>query len=150
MKKSSFSFKTDDAGIEFVELSFNEKIKNHQVMDEPHAKPRMYDETGTDTCPLKSLKLYISKLNPNFGNLYAQQVTAKSFDPLVSTTWYTCKVLGVNSISKFKKNISKRLDLSAIYTNHSIRATLVTLLSANGVEARQIMRMTGRKFPQIV
>ena len=43
------------------------------------------------------------------------------------------------------KKISKRLNLSRIYTNHCIRATCVTMLSAHGLEARHIMRVTGHK-----
>ena len=43
------------------------------------------------------------------------------------------------------KAISKRLSISMIYTNHCIRATCVTELSANGLEARQIMRVTGHR-----
>ena len=59
--------------------------------------------------------------------------------------WLTNAVLGVNSIANFMKQISQRLNLSNIYTNHCIRATVVTLLSAHGFESRQIMRVTGHK-----
>ena len=59
--------------------------------------------------------------------------------------WYTSKPIGINELGGFMKNISKRLSLSKIYTNHCIRATTVTVLSAEGLEARHIMRVTGHR-----
>ena len=53
--------------------------------------------------------------------------------------------MGVNTIGLFMKKISNRLELSKSYTNHSIRATVVTTLADNGIEARQIMNVTGHK-----
>ena len=101
--------------------------------------------TGLDTCPVKSLKLYISKLNTDSECLYTYEIRRKNFTPNTCQTWYTTKPLGIHGIGSMMKNISKRLQLSEMYTNHCIRATVVTLLSAEGIEARQIMRVTGHK-----
>jgi hypothetical protein len=43
------------------------------------------------------------------------------------------------------KEISKMAKLATVYTNHSIRATHVTVLDEAGHEARHIMRTTGHK-----
>lgn len=59
--------------------------------------------------------------------------------------WYTKRPIGIHFIGNFMKLISQRLDLSVVYTNHSIRATCVTVLSENGLEARHIMRVTGHR-----
>ena len=56
-------------------------------------KTRMY-AAGTECCPLNLMRLYLSKLYPNFELLYAQQVTAKTFYQMVCITWYNCKGLG--------------------------------------------------------
>ena len=37
------------------------------------------------------------------------------------------------------KNLSKQLNLSKLYTNHSLRATTITLLDNKGFEARHII-----------
>ena len=42
-----------------------------------------------------------------------------------------------------KKKMSKDAELSAVYTNHSIRATCITILDSAGVEARHIMAISG-------
>ena len=39
--------------------------------------------------------------------------------------------------------ISKQAGLSNTYTNHSIRATCITLLDEAGMEARHVMRVSG-------
>ena len=49
------------------------------------------------------------------------------------------------TIAKFMKSISKDADLSREYTNHSIRATTITLLDAAGYEVRHITSLTGHK-----
>ena len=144
LKKTSFDFKRDDKGKEFCEISFNEKTKNHQVMKGPQTKPRMY-ETGEEDCPIQSLKLYLSKLDPNEDTFYVKPITRKHFNPKHEEIWFTKSVLGVNTIGSLMKQISKRLKLSQDYTNHSIRATVVTLLTASGFEARKIMNVTGHK-----
>ena len=43
------------------------------------------------------------------------------------------------------KRISKKANLSKTYTNHSIRATAVTVLDRSGFEARHIMTIGGHK-----
>ena len=51
------------------------------------------------------------------------------------------KPIGINTLGNFMKTISKRLGLSIHYSYHSIRATVVTLLSSKGLGARKIMRL---------
>ena len=43
------------------------------------------------------------------------------------------------------KNLSKNVELSRIYTNHCIHASVVTSLDEQGFEARHIMATTGHK-----
>ena len=124
-------------------MAYNERTKNHQNSEQHESRPRMY-ATGKETCPIKSLKLYISKLNEDCEELYAQPKTGKNFS-INDTCWYSTKVMDVNTIGIFMSNISKRLGLSVIYSNHSIRDTVVTICSSHGLEARQIMRVTKHK-----
>ena len=46
--------------------------------------------------------------------------------------------------------LSKEANLSAIYTNHSIRATVITNLNNSGYEARHIIAVTGHKSESTV
>ena len=59
--------------------------------------------------------------------------------------WYDAQVLGVKSLEKMMKNISEDAELSEIYTNHSIRATSITILDRSGIEARHIMSVSGHR-----
>ena len=144
LKKSSFDIKKDDSGVEYCEIAFNESTKNHQTSEAPGSKGAMY-ATGGPQCPIKSLKLYLSKLCRDSEDFFVKVRTDKNFRPDLEETWFTGKPLGVNSIGDFMKKISERLHLSKKYTNHSVRATTVTTLSDNGIEARQIMNVTGHK-----
>ena len=144
LKKSSFVFGRDDTGLEYIEINCNEHSKNYQKSQGPQSRPRIL-ETRTETCPINSFKMYLSKLDPGQEALYVKPITSKKFNPATEKIWYTKKVIGFNLLGNFMKKISTRLQLSKKYTNHSIRATVVTLLTANGIEARQIMRVTGHK-----
>ena len=54
-------------------------------------------------------------------------------------------VVGERTLGEEMKCISKEAELSKIYTNHSIRATVVTILDKCGYEARHIMAVSGHK-----
>lgn len=144
LKKDSFIFKMDEDGNEFAEINYHEFTKNHRQEEKQLNKPRIY-ETKTNTCPLASLKLYMSKLNPDCDRFYQKARSGKKFDPKLNDTWYTPKPIGKNTLGDFMKKISKRLCLSSLYTNHCIRATCVTEMARGGFEARQIMKVTGHR-----
>lgn len=67
--------------------------------------------------------------------------TVKSEDKV----WYDNKPLGVNKIEGMMKEISKLASLSRIYTNHSVRATAITLWSNAQVPSRHIMAISGHR-----
>ena len=59
--------------------------------------------------------------------------------------WYDNKPFGVNKLAAMIKDISERAYLSRIYTNHSIRATAITLWSNAQVPSRHIMAISGHR-----
>ena len=93
---------------------------------------------------MKSFRLYKEKLDKEADIFFTKPRSGKGFkkDDL---TWFTKRPLGLNTLLSKMKSISLRLKLSKIYTNHCCRATAVTLLSSNGIEARKIMEVTGHK-----
>ncbi|MCP3929111.1 MAG: DUF3504 domain-containing protein, partial [Bacteroidetes bacterium] len=145
LKRDAFLLGVDDSGREYIELSYNEKTKNHQHASDRNAtKPRMY-EHQLQSCPVTSLKRYLSKLEPQCDVLFTFPKVGKGFKPEESNTWYSKRPIGKNTLGKFMHRISQRLQLSQMYTNHSIRATTITQLSNAGFEARSIMRVTGHR-----
>ena len=73
LKLDSFQFHSDDTG-EYVTLKHETQQKNHQGglgNVEMNADKRMY-ATGADTCPVKMLKLLISKTDGSASSLFNQ------------------------------------------------------------------------------
>ena len=85
---------------------------------------------------LNCLKMYLQKLNPPCEALFQYPKRAVTQEDQV---WYDNKPLGVNKLAGMMKEISKLASLSKIYTNHSVRATAITLWSDRQVPSRYIM-----------
>ncbi|XP_062603853.1 uncharacterized protein LOC134265645 [Saccostrea cucullata] len=150
LKCSAFIFKTDDAGKEYVQMAYNEATKNHpgdRIKDNDHeTQPRMY-ATSSSQCPVTSLRLYLDKRNKTNEILFQQ--AKRTFNPN-DDEWYTSRPLGEKTLNNMMKSISADAGLSKSYTNHCVRATTITLLSHAGVEAREIMRISGHRNEQSI
>ena len=136
---NDFSVKRLANGVECVVKTSDELTKNHRVNDENQDEGVM-KATGKEYCPVRAYKLYISKLNPKQSALFQRP---KEFTPS-SGPWYDNMVLGIKSLQILMKRISKAAKPSKLYTNHCIRATSITILDQNGVEARHIMSVSGQ------
>ena len=58
--------------------------------------------------------------------------------------------MGHNKLAGLMKSLSKAASLSQEYTNHCLRATVITRLSRCGVEARKIIKVTGHRNPNSI
>ena len=56
----------------------------------------------------------------------------------------------MNSLKEVMKIICQGANLSIVYTNHSIRATSVTILDQAGLEARDIMTESGLRSEESI
>ena len=57
------------------------------------------------------------------------QYTLDRINPQDPDVWYSKKHFGKNPLSTFMPDLSKKAELSQIYTNHSIRSTGITVLT---------------------
>ena len=89
-----------------------------------------------------SFELYLSHLNPLDEFLFQRPKRNASSSEDV---WYDNMVVGERTLREKMKTISREAKLSKCYTNHSIRATAVTILERSGFEARHIMAVSGYK-----
>ena len=146
LTKDSFIVKKDSDGVEYVMQQSDELRKNSRgSRDDPQQDGGVMYATGEKNCPVKSFKLYLSKLNPTIDALFQRPKNVlKAFDPAMDV-WYERAVIGVKMLENFMKDISVDARLSTIYTNHSIRATCITNLDNSGKEARHIMAVSGHK-----
>ena len=92
----------------------------------------------SDIYPVKAFKLYRNKLNPG-ADIFWQQPKVKLLD--LNKEWYDASAVGGDPLNLTMKEISKNAELSMMYTNHCILATVVTNLN----EARDIMARTGHR-----
>ena len=136
LKKTDFALKVNKDG-EYVELTKNRR-ENCEAEEGGFILA-----TGTDHCPVKSFKLYMSFLNPACDSFFQHPKASVSDD--YSGPWYDAQGLGINTLGSMMKNISLDAELSHVYTNHCIRTTSVTILHQSDFEARHIMSTSGHR-----
>ena len=142
MSKNTFVLKVDsNTGKQYVYKAIDELTKNHREGDKESSSGYMPENPCDPLCPVKSFKLYLSKLHPTCDKLW--QRPRDSFLEN-ETSWYCNVPVGQKTLSAFMTNICKALNISK-YTNHSIRATGATLLSRSRFNNAQIMAVTGHK-----
>ncbi|KAL5015909.1 hypothetical protein ScPMuIL_005498 [Solemya velum] len=141
MKKETFKVAVDDSGRKFVYQNIEEMDKNHRADNENAVtEGRMYKIQGSPCCPVTSFEKYIAKLNPNRDDLWQRPKDEFSTEDEI---WYINAPVGKNTLSKLMVEISKLAKLSCEYTNHSVRATSITLMDISGISGRHIIKVTG-------
>ena len=150
LKKTSLKFEVDASGRRFVTRAHDEATKNHPggVSDIPISEKlaRMY-ETPEENDGYKALKFYMAKLNPKC-DAFFQYPRKNSNWNYAEEVWFDARPIGANKLDGMMKNISEEAKLSKMYTNHSVRATAITLWSNAGVQNRHIMAISGHRSEQ--
>ena len=148
LQKSSFTLEVDASGRNYVTMAHDEVSKNHpgglKDTSSTEKYARMY-ETNSPNDGYKAVNLYLSKLNPKSSAFF--QYPRRNWAPS-NPVWYDNKPLGINKLDSMMKEISQVAQLSRVYTNHSVRATAITLWSNAGVPNRHIMAISGHRNEQ--
>ncbi|XP_059912177.1 uncharacterized protein LOC132461148 [Gadus macrocephalus] len=127
LKPSSFAVKSDENGLKYATLTFNEHTKNH---NDPQGKNRentrgfMYQLPGDPLCPVSSLLKYISHLPPDAEVFYVHP--RKNIIYGADEVWYTREPMGVNHLAKMLPKICKQAGTRR-YTNHCLRSTTIQM-----------------------
>ena len=95
-------------------------------------------------CLVALFKLYTTKLNPTVNFLWQKPLQKKNLH-FTDPVWYEPRVVGRDPLERFMKYLSKDINLSVDYTNHSIRVTCISTLDMAGFEARHIMALSSHK-----
>lgn len=133
LKKDHFHIEVDDEGRKCVVKLSEDSDENEGVMM----------ANNGPFCPVRSFEKYLSHLNPL--NEFFFQRPKQSDQCNDVHVWYDNVVVGQQSLGKKMKFISQQAKLSNVYTNHSIRATAVTILNKCGFDPRCIMSVSGYK-----
>ena len=146
--------KVTATGVEFFELNKAEpgtvlSTNNYTGSidgSEDHGDGKIFSYSGSKRCPVKTIKAYLSHLNPEVDALFQRPKDASvRFSPEEDSIWFKRKVLGHNTLENMLKNMTQRAGIQPYFTNHSLRATTVTVLSSVNVETRQIKQWLARK-----
>ena len=146
---SSFTFAVDENSRAYATMTHDELFKNHPGgFDDTESfekDGRMYCATDDLSDGYNALELYISKLNPQCPAFF--QFPKRKWS-LNDSVWYENRPLGVNKLAVMMREISEEAQLSIVYTNHSVRATAITLWLDAGLENRHIMAISGHRNEQ--
>ena len=105
----------------------------------------MYAMDDEEDCPVKSLKLYLSKLNPACESLFQRSNIASN-----PVQWYDRVPVGKVTLGEFMGKLSLEAGCSQHYTNHCIRASTITVLKHSGVSESDICSVTGHKCKESI
>ena len=142
MKKTMLALRKTPAGEEYYEVG-NERgavlaTKKHQgglddQDDESNGKT--FERPGSKRCPVKLITKYLRHLNPESSNLFQKpRSPCKSFNPAKDEVWFSSVPMGHNLLENMLRGMTSRAGIQPYLTNHSIRATTVTVLSAANYE----------------
>ena len=114
---------------------------------EDHSDGKIFSQPGSKRCPVEILKTYFIHLNPNISALFQRPKGESSvnFNPKVHEVWYDACNVGHNTLENMLRKMTERAGITPYLTNHSLRATTVTVLSGSNIETRQIKAITGHK-----
>ena len=131
-------------------MTHEEASKNHpggeNSKSSAEQETRLYS-TGEDDDAFASLKGFVSKLNPSCSAFF--QHPKQSMNP-EDAVWYENRPLGVNKLGEMMKTISIGAKLSQLYTNRSVCASAITLLSDANVPDCHIMFISGNSSKQSI
>lgn len=120
--------------------------KNHREDDDEEGGGVTYAIEGT-YCPVAYFEKYLQHSNPDNELLFQRPNKKVKADSVV---WYDNMVVGEHLFEDMMHKMSKKVQLSLEYINHSIRATSVTILDKAGFEARHIMCGSAHRYESSV
>jgi hypothetical protein len=140
MLKGDIIFKQNENGDQYIILK-DKLTKNHREDDSSSSYGGVLMSDNSDNCPVKVVKLYLNKLNPNNGYLWQRpRSTFLENEP----SWFCDMKIGINKYRNFMSEISAYLNLSKRYTNHALRATAITALGEQ-YEDTDVKSVSGHK-----
>jgi site-specific recombinase XerD len=140
MKITDFVIEKNERGQQYI-IHRDSLTKTRRENNNEGYSGHMYEIPSSSKCPVASFLTLKAVLNPAQECMWQRPKSrAPSEGP-----WYTNAPLGVNTLGNKMKTISQRAGCSLSYTNHSLRATTVTVLDEAGFASRDIMAVTGHK-----
>lgn len=120
--------------------------------DEEDSEAKVFAVPGSARCPVKTLKNYLSHLNPASDVLFQRPKDGQrsNFKP-EDVVWYSLSPVGRTVLNSFMKEMSKRAGIIPHLTNYCLRTTSVAFLSHRifkKVESRNADEPTSEELQQ--
>lgn len=126
---------------EYIRLRTDFATKNYQG-GSGSSRRDIGEGLTTDKGDILPFKILLRTLHPDCPRLF-QRVPPK-YSPR-DAVWFCNMPLGKTTLAHMMQDMSAAAGLSTIYTNHCLRATVLSMLSAEDVEDRHIMSVTWHK-----
>ena len=146
MKKDHFKLDYDQKTETWRVIKAKDELTKNHKEAENIISGIMPQNKDDPLCPVSSYIKYHSHLNPE--NDFLWQTELKKVNMESDTVWYSKAKIGKNPLGKFMSEVSKKCDLSKVYTNHCIRVTGASILTRLKFSASEIMSVTGHKSVQ--
>ena len=142
MTKGDLEIQTDPNGARYVELVVDKLTKTERGEGDGEGQGGLMYETPDkpSTCPVASFERYVAALHPEC-DAFWQRPKEKAKGKIL----YDNMPVGKNTLYNKTKDICTEAGVTQKYTNHCLRATVVTALDDAGYEARDIMTVSGHK-----
>ena len=93
---------------------------------------------------IEIFQYYLARLHPDCPALF-QKTKYRKWSKADNAVWFDNVHVGCNKVNELMRRISDCENLSAAYTNHSVRATATTVMYQGGVDTKQICKITKHK-----
>lgn len=106
-----------------------------------------------EKCPVRLFKKLMSKRGPNIKSDRLFLTPNLAWSKNANSPWYKNMPIGVNEINKWTKSAAERIGLATNkikITNHSNRATAVSLMASSGIGEQQIIKITGHNTAESI
>ncbi|KAK3749055.1 hypothetical protein QZH41_019186 [Actinostola sp. cb2023] len=124
--------------------AFSGEDRNRGALGTRMGCGRQLDACSNGKVPSPGRGFFRTTRTARMKNEYLLQRPRRSIKPS-DEIWYDNMVVGLRTLGDKMKRISTAEELSYVYTNHSIRATSITMLDECGYEARHIMAVSGHR-----
>ncbi|XP_031684009.1 uncharacterized protein LOC109890478 isoform X2 [Oncorhynchus kisutch] len=118
----SFVIKYDENGAKYATMTSSEERQNHKDAEEQNWQNRcgiMFQNPGSDLCPIASLEKYLSKIPSDATSLYLHP---KKLVLTSERIWYSQEPMGFNYLSSMLPRLCQEAGTLEKYTNNSLRS----------------------------
>lgn len=140
IKRTDFDFRVDEEKKEYVVLKTDFLTKNSPG----GISSREFKSCGMlkDEVQVQALRRLLARLHPNQERMFQRVLPGVRS---VNGPWFMNAPLGHNALSDMMPLLSVRARLSNRYTNHCVRASVVTDLKDAGYSNHEVCAVTGHK-----